>query len=75
MSDPIELKSAAGNPKPLFERSSCDVFVHRAEWKYPCRAVRGQTDLERWELLFSVSFTSQNGFFKEKEILGFIKFG
>ena len=27
VSDPIELKSTAG--KPLFERSSCDVFVLR----------------------------------------------
>jgi len=47
MSDPIELKPVAGKPKPLFERSSCDVFVHRAEWKYPGRGVGGQTDLER----------------------------
>jgi len=41
------LKPVAGKPKPLFERSSCDVFVHRAEWKYPGRGVGGQTDLER----------------------------
>ena len=45
VSDPIELKSPTG--KPLLERSSCDVFVHRTEWKYPCRGVGGQTDLER----------------------------
>lgn len=66
ISDPIELKSTEG--KPLFERSSCDVFVHLAEWKFPCRGVGGQADLERWDILLPVLFVKICSIKKRKSL-------